>query len=427
MERTGTKSMAHVPRGTPLKRMARVKLYPTPSQAAALGKALDICRQLYNTALEQRRDAWRTRRLSVTFRQQYAQLTELRQSDPRIASIYRELLDAALWKLDLAFAAFFRRMRKGEKPGFPRFRGRVRYNCLEFPHGNRALTLSPARRKVRVPGVGLVRMRKGRDIGVFGRAMIVRNARGWYALFECQRETKPKSPTGRRVGLDRGINTFAATSDGDRLTHPRLANRNQAHVARLARVVARRQRGGANRHKAVNMLARAHDRLRWSRRDFLHKLSRPIINSYDFVAIEALKVRNVMRSAKGSTQQPGSNVRAKARLNFAIADAGWTLFASMLHAKAEEAGRTVFEVDPRLTSQTCSSCGWVDAASRISQAVFVCTNCGSQIDADVNAAKVILKKAELAACGEGRRVAGPQRSTKCTSAGADPVHAASAA
>jgi putative transposase len=419
--------MENVPTGPPLKRMARVKLYPSLSQAAALGKALDICRQLYNAALEQRRDAWRTRRLSVTHRQQYAQLTELRQSDPRIASIYRDLLDASLHKLDLAFAAFFRRMRSGEKPGFPRFRNRARYNCLEFPHGNRALTLSPTQRKVRVPGVGFVRVRKGRNIGVFGRAMIVRSARGWYALFECKRETKPKSPTGRRMGLDRGVTTFAATSDGHRLTHPRLANRNQAHVARLARMVARRRRGGVNRRKAVKLLARAHDRLRWARRDFLHKLSRSIINSCDFVAIEALKVRNMMRSAKGTTQQPGSNVRAKARLNFAIADASWTLFASMLHAKAEEAGCTVFEVDPRYTSQTCSGCGCVDAASRISQAVFICTHCGSQLDADVNAAKVILKRAELAARGEGRRVAGPQRSTKRTSAGADPVHAASAA
>ena len=354
MQRTGTQS-EHAP-ATPLKRMARVKLYPNPSQAAALGKALDICRQLYNIALEQRRDAWRTRRLQVTHRHQYAQLTELRQNDPRIASIYRELLDAALHKLDLAFAAFFRRMRKGEKPGFPRFRARARYNCLEFPHGNRALTLSRTQREVRVPGVGSVRLRKGRDIGAFGRAMIVRNARGWYALFECHLEIEPKSPTGRRVGLDRGIITFAATSNGDRLTHPRLGNRKQAQVARLARIVARRRRGGANRRKAVKMLARAHDRLRWARRDFIHKLTRSIVNSHDFIAIEALKVRNMMRSAKGSTQQPGSNVRAKARLNFAIADASWTLFASMLHAKAEEAGRTVVEVDPRYTSQTCSGC-----------------------------------------------------------------------
>jgi putative transposase len=175
------------------------------------------------------------------------------------------------------------------------------------------------------------------------------------------------------------------------------------------------------------MLARAHERLRWARRDFLHKLSRSLIDSYDFIAIEALNVRNMLRSAKGTIQQPGHNIRAKARLNFAIADAGWSLFASMLHAKAEEAGRTVIEVDPRYTSQTCSRCGRVDAASRIARSAFLCTGCGLYVDADVNAAQVILKRAELAACGEGRRVAGPQRSTKRTNAGADPVHAASAA
>jgi len=141
----------------------------------------------------------------------------------------------------------------------------------------------------------------------------------------------------------------------------------------------------------VKALARAHDRLRWARRDFAHKLSRRIINSYDVVVIEALKVRNMLRSAKGTIQEPGSNVRAKARLNFAIADAGWSLFASMLHAKAEEAGRTVIEVDPRYTSQTCSSCGQVDAASRISQAEFMCTGCGLQLHADVNAAGLYLR------------------------------------
>jgi putative transposase len=408
MQRTGKTSMEHAPTGTPLKRMARVKLYPSASQAAALVKALDICRQVYNVALEQRRDAWRSRRLSIKHREQYAQLTELRHSDARIASIYRELLDAALRKLDLAFAAFFRRVRRGETPGFPRFRSRARYGCLEFPHGDRAIRCNQAQDKVRVPGVGSIRLRKGRRIGPFGRAMLVRNARGWYALFECRREPEPKPQTGRHVGLDRGITTFVATSDGERLHHPRLAQRYEARMARLARVVTRRKRGGTNRRRAVKALARAHDRLRWARRDFAHKLSRCIINSYDFIAIEALEVRNMLRSVKGTVQEPGSNVRAKARLNFSIADAGWGLFASMLHAKAEEAGRTVIEVDPRHTSQTCSGCGQVNAASRVSQAVFICTGCGLQLHADVNAATVILKRAELAACGEGRRNAGPQ-------------------
>jgi len=182
---------------------------------------------------------------------------------------------------------------------------------------------------------------------------------------------------------------------------PRPGRLLERNIARLARVLARRQRGGNNRCKAARALARAHERLRWKRRDLLHKLSRAIINRYDLIALEKLDVRNMLRSGRGTREQPGTNVRAKARLNFAIADAGWSIFASMLHAKAEEAGRAVVEVDARYSSQTCSSCGLVDPASRVSQALFICTTCGVKLNADVNAAKVILKRAEFAACGEG--------------------------
>src|SRR5271165_6396182 len=208
-----------------LKRMTRVKLYPRPSQAAALVKVLDICCQVYNIALEQRRDAWRTRRLAITQGDQCAQLTDLRRSDPRIASIYRELLDVTLHRLDLAFTAFFRRMSRGERPGFPRFRNRARYGCLEFSHGDRAIKCNAAQNRIRVPGVGSVRLRSGHSIGPYGRAMIVHSVRGWYALFECRRDFGSRMPTGRRVGVDRGIATLAATSDGERFDHPRLARR----------------------------------------------------------------------------------------------------------------------------------------------------------------------------------------------------------
>jgi putative transposase len=315
-------------------------------------------------------------------------------------------------------------VRAGEKPGFPRFRGCARYRCLEFPHGNRALTWNRSQTKVRVPGIGSVRLRKGRTLGPFGRAMLVRTARGWYALFECRREAGILTSTGRRIGLDRGIAVFAATSDGELHPNPKLARHYESRIGRLSRIVARRHRGGASRRKAVNALARAHERLRWARRDWLHKLSRNLINSCDLIAVEALRVRSMLRSAKGTKEQPGRNVRAKARLNFSISDAGWALFASMLHAKGEETGRRIIEVDAQYTSQTCSQCAQVDAQSRRSQAAFDCTSCGLQLNADVNAAKVILKKAELAACGEGRSDTGPYRSTKRTSAGANPVRAA---
>jgi|GEM_PF-3475279 len=132
-----------------MKRIERVKLFPTASQGARLQACLGVCRELYNAALQQRRDAWRSRRLRIDNKRQYAELTELRAADPRVASIYRELQDAALHKLDLAFRAFFRRCKKGEAPGFPRFRAARRYRSLEFSHGNRALKFNGAQTKVK--------------------------------------------------------------------------------------------------------------------------------------------------------------------------------------------------------------------------------------------------------------------------------------
>jgi len=313
--------------------MERLKLYPTPKQAARLQFYLDVCRQLYNLALEQRRDAWRHRRLKITHKIQYGQLTELRRCDARVAAVYRELQDAALHKLDLAFAAFFRRQRNGKRAGFPRFRSAIRYNSLEFSHGNRALRFSCAQSKVTIPGVGTVRIRKGREVPAFGRAMIVRSPRGWYAMFECERSIRPLPSTHKAIGIDVGIATFYATSEGSLAPHMRLAAKSAAAVARRQRRVARRKRRGASRRKAVLLLARAYDNLRWARRDWHHKLSRALINAYDMMVLEQLVIANMTRSARGSVEEPGSNVAAKAALNRAILDAGWRQFANMLTAK----------------------------------------------------------------------------------------------
>jgi putative transposase len=388
-----------------MKRIERLRLYPSAGQRERLQFCLDVCRQIYNMALHQRRDAWRTRRLSIGQKRQYAELTELREAEPRVAAVYRELQDAALHKLDLAFAAFFRRQRAGEVPGFPRFRSRDRYTTLEFPHGNRALMFNARQSKLRVPGIGSIALRKGRSVPSFGRAMILRSPRGWYALFECERLGQSLPTTGACAGIDMGVNAFLATSDGKLEPHARFGRAKAAAVARAQRRVARRKRSGARRRKAVVLLARAHDALRWARRDWHHKLSRKLIDTYDALVLEKLSVRSLTRSAKGTLEVPGINVAAKAGLNQAILDAGWRQFANMLVAKAEEAGRSVVFVDARYSSQTCASCGHVDAKSRESQSVFCCAACGHRDHADINAATVILQRAKLSPAGRGAALA----------------------
>jgi putative transposase len=390
-----------------MKRIERVKLYPTPCQQARLHACLDVCRDLYNAALQQRRDAWRSRHLRIDRKRQYAELTELRKADSRMASVYRELQDSALHKLDLAFTAFFARCKKGEKAGYPRFRSARRYNTLEFPHGNRALMCNASQTKLKVPGVGSVRLRRGRTVPTFGRAMLVRSPRGWYALFECERAATPLPSTGKAAGVDVGVAAFYATSDGHLEPNLRFGKQKAAHVARLQRVVAKRLRGSSRTRKAVRALARAQDRLRWTRRDWHHKTARKLVSAYDAIAFEKLPVRSMTRSAKGSIEAPGTNVKQKSGLNRAILDAGWAQFAKIVVDKAEEAGRQVVFVDPKYTSQTCSWCGHVDAASRCSQMTFACVSCGYALHADVNAAVNILKRAKLSPAGRGAVLADP--------------------
>jgi putative transposase len=385
--------------------MHRVRLYPTPTQVARLGFFLHVTRELYNAALQERRDAWQMRRHSVTHKQQYSELTALRHEDPRLRSVYRECLDAALHRLDLAFAAFFRRLKAGAIPGFPRFRAARQWRQLEFPHGNRALKCNERQTRVSIPGIGTVPLRKGREIPRFGRAFVVERNGRWYAVFECSREPEPLPATGAEVGMDRGIRTLVALSNGERIANPRHLERRRAVVERHQRAVEERthrdaagralNRRDPKRIGAVLRLARAKEREANARRDALHKLSRTLVDAYDVIAIEALRIRNMLRSAKGTVEQPGSNVRAKASLNRAIADAGWGTLVTLLREKAEKAARAIVAVPAQNTSRTCAVCGHVAAQSRRG-AWFACVGCGHAADADVNAAQVILQRAQSA-------------------------------
>src|SRR5580693_9507621 len=215
--------------------MHRVRLYPSASQIARLCFALDVTRQLYNVLLDQRRYVWASRRHPVNGKAQYAELTALRAEDARIAAVYRECEDAVLHRLDLAFAAFFRRCRQGEAPGYPRYRPASRWKQLEYPHGDRALKLSAAQDRVRIPGVGTVSVRKGRAIPAYGRGFVVEKNGRWYAVFECQREPEPLAPSAKVLGVDRGVRVLAATSDGVQIPGAQAAQRHRRVVTRLSR------------------------------------------------------------------------------------------------------------------------------------------------------------------------------------------------
>jgi putative transposase len=396
----------------------KVRLYPTCTQVRALTEMLRVTRELYNALLQQRRDYWTTRRISCTWKKQYAEITELRAFEPRFAAVYRECQDATLRRADLAFAAFFRRVRSGENPGYPRFKPARRWNQLEFPDGDRALRFDAQQQRVVVPGVGRVRLRKGREVPEFGRAFIVTKNGRWYAVFEGHREVCPMPSTGAEVGLDRGIRVLAALSDGRLIPNLRTGSRRSAGIERHARkldalsekdVVGHvRNRRDPARVAAARRLARAREREANARRDWLHKKSREIVNAYDRIAIEDLRVQSMTRSARGTVEARGTNVRAKAGLNRALLDAGFGMLGTLIREKAEHAARVVVGFDPRNSSRTCAECAHVAKESR-EGARFVCVSCGHQADADVNAARIILLRAQLAPTRAPGTARGKQR------------------
>jgi len=384
--------------------MHRIRLYPTATQVARFEHALHLTRNLWNAALDQRNYEYRAHKRHVTAKMQYAELTDLRGGSPGDAAIYRECQDAVLHRLDLAMQAFFRRVKRGETPGFPRFKNDARWNQLEYPHGARALKLNERQTKLRVPGIGSVSLRKGRTIPRnYGRAFVVRKNGKWYAVFECKRDVEPMPPTGPVIGIDAGITALLATSDGELIANPRHLEAARASVERTAirldKATVKDARGRPTNRRdlkrvaAVRRLALAKEAEANARRDALHKLSSWLVRTYDGIAMERLDLRAMTRSAKGTVEEPGRNVAAKSGLNRALLDTGFGTLRQLIIEKAAWAARMVAVVDPRYTSQTCFACKAVAAESRKGTR-FVCVCCGHLDHADVNAARNILAKAE---------------------------------
>jgi putative transposase len=398
-------AVSRVTLGT-MKRIERIRLYPTARQAEALAVMLDVTRELYNALLQQRRDAYALRKIRVTAKMQYAEITALRAEDGRLRAVYRESEDAVLHRLDLAMTAFFRRCKRGETPGFPRFKSWQRWQQLEFPHGDRALRFDQAQQRVAIPGVGIVKLRKGRPVpATYGRAWLVRKNDRWYGGFECERAVRPLPATNEVIGVDRGVHVLAALSNGRLIANAAVGEQRKAATARLQReleVVTVRNGAGRVingreycRIKAQARLARARERQANARRDYAHKVARRLVNGADVLALEKLNLRGMTRSAKGSVESPGRNVAAKAGLNRRLLDSGFGLLRQMIVAKAEEAARTVVEVESRFSSQECSRCGHIARESRRRRR-FCCIGCGYCNHADVNAALVIRGRAQLA-------------------------------
>jgi putative transposase len=349
------------------------KLRPTPTQERALDEVLWRCRTLYNVALEQRITAWQRCHVSVSRYEQEAELKDLRAGMPEYASIHSHVLQDVLARLDKTYQAFFRRVRRGEKAGFPRFKGRTRYRSFTFKEYGNGTRLDNG--SLVLSKIGRIAVHWSRPLeGTPKTVTISREADGWYVAISCADvPCHPLPPTGQDTGIDLGLEAFATLADGTRIHTPHHSRRAERYLATCQRRVARRTKGSHRRRKAVNVLARAHQTVRRQRQDFHHKTALALVQQYDTIYHEDLRVANLVRNH---------------HLAKSIADAGWSAFLAILTFKAGSAGKRVVAVDPAFTSQACSGCG-VIVHKGLSVRWHACPDCGTSLHRDHNAARNI--------------------------------------
>jgi len=379
------------------------RLRPTARQHVALAACVDAHRELYNAALQERRDAWsHASQTRISYGDQSAQLTEMRAVRPDQAVWSFSSQQATLRRLNKAFAGFFRRVKMakaGVKPGHPRFKGAGRFDSVEWPKDGDGARWLPDAKRVYLQGIGRVKVDLHREVaGRVKTIQIKRQGRRWMLVLSCDDvPIHPLPVTGRQGGIDVGIVAFATTSDGQHVDNPRWARVAARQLAAAQQRLQRARRGGKNRAAKRETVAARHRKVANQRRDFHRKQARDLAARYDLIVVEDLKIANMLRRAKpvADSANPGqylpNGARAKSGLNRSISDAGWGQFISILRAKAEEAGRAWIEVDPRHTSDGCERCGNAARDNRVTQAQFTCRHCGHSAPADEHAARNILR------------------------------------
>jgi putative transposase len=354
----------------------KYRLYPTKRQTQQLESILETCRHWYNHCLEERRTAYNERQEFIGRYDQHAKINAYRATNQWAANLNTNILRRVVDDLDQAFRAFFRRVRAGQQPGFPRFKSRNRFRSFGLKQYGNGYKIDG--RRLRITGVGRIAVRWHRPLdGKIKTIRIVKRADHWYVSFTCETEPTILPATGREVGIDLGISNLLTTSDGEHITNAKWFQSQQRKLRVLSRRVSRRTRGSNNWHKAVVQLQRHHRRVVDQRRDYLNKSVLTLIRAYDRIAIENLQIGNMVYNRY---------------LAKSIFDAGWGYFARHLASKAEEAGRQVCFVAPSYTSKTCSNCGRVVESQTLKERWFQC-QCGLSLDRDHNAAINILKRA----------------------------------
>ena len=366
-----------------MRKTFQYRLYPTAAQETAMQRILDECRWLYNHLLEQRKRAWDEHQDSLTLYGQQETFSALKAERPSLMGVYGQVLQNVAVRIDLAFKAFFRRVKAGKHPGYPRFRGRDRYDSFCCPQSGFAL----AGHAVRLSKIGMVRAVIHRPIeGTIKTCSVRRTSTGkWFVSLSCEVAEHPHTPAAEAaVGIDVGLASFATLSAGEQIANPRFFRRDEGDLARTQRRWSTEAKGTPARRKRKKMVARVHERIANRRKNFAHQQSRKIVRRFKVIAVEDLAVNRMVHN----------HCLAKS-----ISDAAWAQFSTYLAYKAAGAGRQFVAVNPAHTSQTCSGCGHRQKVL-LSDRVYHCLCCSLVLDRDQNASRNILALG-LQSIGEG--------------------------
>jgi putative transposase len=383
----------------------RQKLRPTAAQHLLLAERLERQRELYNAALQERRDAWRLSRKVVTRLDQQKSLTVIRADDVDGHGV--DPVNMGRWTLkrvEDAFAGFFSRVRRGRKAGFPRFRSFCRWRSFGLLE---ASGIRVERGRLHLKGMDRgIRLNHDRPLPQDARLLSVvftRRERDWFVSFlvdTIEAIAGDHDAAYHAVGIDLGVEALATLSTGDRIPNVRPASRREREICRSRRALARSRKGSNRRRKLRAKLGRQLARVADARQNHLHQVSAALTKVHGVIVMERLSVVNMTRSAAGNVDEPGTNVAQKRGLNRAILDAGWSELVRMIRYKAARAGGELVLVEARGTSVECSDCG-AAVPKPLSERRHRC-GCGLSLHRDVNAARVILARGLTArAASEG--------------------------
>lgn len=336
---------------------------------------LELCRNLYNLALEQRISIYRQHGKSISAVDQKNQLPELKEAYPEFTTIGSQVLQDVIERLDKAYKAFFQRVKQGNgKAGFPRFKGRNRYDSFTLKQTGWKLE----GRYLHIKHIGRFKLFLSRPIdGDIKTVTIRRNSTGkWFVAFSCDNvPTKDYPDTIAEVGIDVGIKSFCVDSDGSQIQNPKYLRQSEKLLRRRQRSLSRKKKGSNRRSKSRILVAKAHEKVSNQRKDFLHKVANYYIEGNKTIYVEKLNIKGMVRNR---------------HLSKSISDSSWGMFFSLLAYKAEEAGRNLIKVTPNGTSQICSGCG-EKVPKKLSVRIHQCPFCNLVLDRDHNASLNILR------------------------------------